>query len=544
MAKKLKRIKKKPELYDLVIIGGGISGATVFYDACQRGLKCLLIEKSDFASGTSQATSRLVHGGLRYLKNLEIGLVRESLRERRILAKIAPHTVSPRSFFFPFYKNKSPSSLMMKTGLFLYDWLSFDRNKNINNDNKIPRHKSMNKLEARCFESGIHKDGLKSALFYYDYVNQSPERLCYEFIYAGKKHGGTALNYSRVDAIRFADNTYELKYSTNAPGKKVIVQAKSVVNVAGPWADIVNKLVQKKIHHNIIRSAGIHIVTRKIAGNSAVVLIRPDGSHLFILPLNGRSLIGTTDKIYKGNPDSFYVKKSDIEKLINDINDAYLAANLKIEDVEYYYGGLRPLVEQESSVSSYDVSRKLEIEDHKHDGLPGFFTVLGGKYTTSRLLAEKTVDLVLIQLSKDLSPCRTSEIPLPGGDFENFAQLYKKTRSAHRNVDNYKIWLLTQRYGSLAFSILKQKSFLKETPFKIANGELYYAEEISWICQNEDVIYLEDLLFRRSTIGIHGCMNDEQLKRLATYVGKIKGWSKKIVEQEFRSIKNKYIIRK
>lgn len=502
---------------DLVVVGGGISGACILWDATLRGASTLLLEKNDFASGTTQATSKLIHGGLRYLKNLEFGLVRESLRERRMLARLAPHALKPMPFLHPIYEGVKPGRALLGVALWLYDLLSFDRNRGVPRHLRLPGHKWLSRSEALQAEPGLNPAGLKGAYMYYDYQNLNPERLCSDFIFSAVEKGAQARNYVEVTAIRYEDapRTYLVSAKDRLTHETFQWRTRAVVNAAGPWADLVDQSAAESTTRKIIRSMGIHLVTRKIAGDRAVALHRKDGTHFFIIPWRNHSLIGTTDCIFEGSPDQFKIPEEQIQGLIADVSSG-LATDLKRDDVEVVYGGLRPLVEDGKSTQggSYSASRKTEIESHPER--PGFFTVLGGKYTTSRELARKAVDSICGYLSGSWLKTRTDRTPLRTGSFED-QQLLKQKLILEKKYDRRRIETLVDRYGLLAERILARHD--SGEPIVLSNGEVCYPEEIGYILENEGVRRIDDLLLRRTGLATAG---DAVRHRFQEVRGKIK----------------------
>ncbi|MCB1315443.1 MAG: glycerol-3-phosphate dehydrogenase/oxidase [Leptospiraceae bacterium] len=536
--------------YDLVIIGGGISGATLLWDAALRGVPALLLEKNDYASGTSQATSKLIHGGLRYLKNGELRLVRESLRERRVLATIAPHAVRPEPFLYPIYRTSKVGRFMMGVALRVYDLLGFDRNRGLSPELKLPRARFLNRKQTIQAEPGIHTDGLIGAYIYYDYANVNPERLCAEFILSARQRGAHARNYSPVEKVRREPNgLYRITIRDSATGRLHTTLARTVVNAAGPWADYLDRKVTGRIEKNLIRSKGIHLVTRQINREHTVVLFRPDGTHMFIIPWRGKSILGTTDTQFHQHPDRMRVTEADARAVIADVNRMYPAARLSIEDVEYFYGGLRPLVEDGAASGTYNASRKQEILDHAESGYPGFYTVIGGKYTTSRLLAEKTMDLVSRYLPGKFGPCRTDREPLPAGNFRNQDELIARLKHEFPELPEEPIRTLSDRYGANARMILvnmrpgpkhRNNSVESQNAWQLKNGETYYPEEIDYVIQREDIHTIEDLYFRRAGLGTIGPVPESLNKLIVHRMGLLCGWTRKQMQWARQSIRNRY----
>lgn len=526
--------------YDVLIIGGGITGACVLWDATLRGMKSILVEKNDFASGTSQATSKLIHGGLRYLKNFELFLVRESLRERRYLAKITPHSVYPLGFAIPIYSIQE--ILVLPLGMELYNSLSWDRNYGIHPELNIPRYTFWGR--KRCYYElpGIDKENLLGAFLYFDYANLNPERHTTEFIFSAKEKGSEAYNYREVVSLEYdkTHSIYKVGIKDKITSKSQFITTKAIVNATGPWADIVENHLGIPIEKNILRSKGIHIITRKICKENAVVLKKRDGTHLFIIPWRGKSIIGTTDTVFPNSPDDFTITRQEIVELIEEVNYAYPdSPSLTLEDVDFYYGGLRPLVEDSSS--SYNASRKSEVIHHKDAGFPGFISALGGKYTTSRAIAKKVVDILAEYLPGEYPECITHKAPLQGGLFSTFNELEKQIQKTHPSVDSFRIHTLVHRYGSLAEEVLNyqdKQSDPKE--FLLSGGEVFYPEEVRYIARNEAIVYGTDFFFRRSGVGVPGKPPEETIDGIFKILAKELGWNQQRVQNEKELVFKRY----
>ena len=533
----IKDLKEK-EL-DVLIIGGGITGACILWDATLRGMKCLLVDKNDYASGTSQATSKLIHGGLRYLKNFEIGLVRESLRERRNLARISPHALYTMGFQIPVYNAKD--TVMTKLGMVLYNQLSYDRNKMIHLDNLIPEYRFHNREETIHEIPEIPRERLKGSYLYYDYANLNPERYTTEFIFSARNHGAVCRNYTEVLNIeKTSKGTYLVKLKDSLSGEITIVETKALVNSAGPWADKIESMAYSGMETKLVRSKGIHIITRKICKDTTVVLKKKNGTHLFIIPWRNKTIIGTTDTVYTDSPDALKITQKDIEDLLEEVNFAYGSIQLKLDDVDFYYGGLRPLVEQEGK-STYNASRKLEIMDHKDEGFPGFYSALGGKYTTSRLLAEKLVDRIAEFLPNHFSECKTEVTPILGGNFSDFKALENELQKEFPTISGEKIEILVHRYGSEARTILKDYPNEKEV-FVLQNGEHIYSDEIAHIASKEDIQFASDFYFRRSGVGVPGKPDTANNEKILSKLGQYLGWDNKRLADEKNCIDTRYKI--
>ncbi|HSA22276.1 MAG TPA: glycerol-3-phosphate dehydrogenase/oxidase, partial [Myxococcota bacterium] len=382
--------------FDLLVVGGGITGACVAWDASLRGLKVALVDKGDFASATSSATSKLIHGGLRYLKNGEVGLVRESLRERRVLAGIAPHHVWPLPFLIPTYP-RGNTRWLIRAGMLAYDLLGFDRNRGQDAEHLLPGHRTLTPAEVLAAEPLVRAEGLTGGALYHDCLCE-PERLCVEFVLGAAALGAVVVNHAQVTAIASREGGLgPAEIEDRLGGRRLAVEARMLVNVAGPWADQVDRLCGTGEDVALTRSKGIHLVTaRPLARRHALVLRTAAGRHFFIIPWRGRSLIGTTDAVFRGQVDELSVTEADVGDLLAEVREALPQAELGPADITFRYAGVRPLVEADTQV--YQASRRYEIIDHHRRGRRGLLSALGGKYTTSRHLAERIVDRVLLHL--------------------------------------------------------------------------------------------------------------------------------------------------
>jgi glycerol-3-phosphate dehydrogenase len=540
MAKEIKnksRIDQIEKEYDIIIIGGGITGANVLWDATLRGFKCLLLEKSDYASGTSQATSKLIHGGLRYLKNLEFGLVRESLRERRILAKISPHAVRTLGFIIPIHSFLE--KMVLWAGMILYNLLAFDRNKNIISDTYIPRFIWNSKEETIYKSSRLEREHLLGSFQYYDYMNINPEKHTSEFIFSARARGGHAFNYMQVTSISQQNSGgYSVGVLDKETKQTKLVTSKVVINSAGPWADFVEALAGIAPEKKLLRSKGIHVVVRNICNKECIILQKKDGSHLFVIPWRNKTIIGTTDTVYDDSPENFKVKESEIKDLLSEVNLTFGFAELTIDDVDYYYGGLRPLVEDlDSKKDTYSASRKSEVMHYTKEGYHGFFSALGGKYTTSRGVAEKLVDHVSLFLKNQMIPCATAVTPVLGGDYASKKGLVKILNSKFPKQDGLKLEILAERYGMEAIRVLSYKG--KEI-FALPNGEFFYEEEIEYTAKHEDIVHATDFYFRRSGVGTLGKLDPSSRKRIDSLLAKHLMWNSARLKLESSLVDQRY----
>ncbi|MEW6439437.1 MAG: glycerol-3-phosphate dehydrogenase/oxidase [bacterium] len=522
------------EQHDLLIIGGGITGACLSWDAALRGLRVALLDKGDFGSATTSATSKLIHGGLRYLKNREFGLVRESLRERRILSRIAPHAVLPIPFLVPVYRGAANNRFLLMSGMMLYDALSFDKSWGLPQDKRIPRHRFLKPDRVLRDEPNIHPDGLTGAYLYYDCQDVNPERLCLEFIRSAARKGARVANYAEViDLLRTDDRIEGARVRDRLTGEEHDLRARMTANVTGPWADHILSMCKGVHQRKVRRSKGIHVITRPVSYKHAIALITAKGRHIFVLPWRGQSLLGTTDTEYVGDPNDVSVARSDIESFLADLNECMPAAGLTYNDVRHCYAGLRPIVDQDTQ-SVYEASRKYEIHDHEaEEGLKGMTTVIGGKYTTSRHLAEKVVTLILKRLQRPPAPCRTHARPVHGGELASLPEAIEEAvRKAPFGLRASTCEHLVRTYGSAyteLFPVLREDPAAGEA---ICETQEDIVAEVHHAVQREMCVTLSDLLLRRTGIGTLGDPGEACTRRCAGMLAERLGWTAERTEEE------------
>ena len=287
------------ETFDLLVIGGGVTGACIARDAVLRGMKVALVEKNDFAHATSAHNSKLIHGGLRYLRNMEFRLVRESLRERRIWQRIAPHLVSPLPFLIPFFKSGWAERAMLGAGLSLYDLLSFDRGWLDDPDQRLPGHSWLNREAALAREPALEGEGFDGAYLYYDAQMYAPERLALECLASAAAHDAVLVNHITAERLLIREGRVEgAAVSDNFSDARFDVRARLTILAAGPWSDIfLEKALAKPASHKLLRSKGIHLIVKSMTKSDALAVAANHG-HFFVLPWRGHSLLGTTDTAF------------------------------------------------------------------------------------------------------------------------------------------------------------------------------------------------------------------------------------------------------
>ena len=526
--------------FDVLIIGGGITGASVAYEAASRGLSVALVEKNDFASGTSAASSKMIHGGLRYLAKMELGLVRESLRERRVLTNIAPNFVHPTPFVFSMYKTDKTPAFLMKIGMILYELLSLDKNFLWDNSKKMPSYKTLSSRKLKNIVPNANSKGLKGAHVYYDCWNHSPERLTLAFLKSAVYYGAKVANYTEMTDFIFEKKDAQkrrvvgIKVVDRLTNQNKEIKGKLVINCAGPWADILLGKTKKEYSNmNLRRSEGIHIITKKFHDKYIFAATSPENQHFFIIPYRNHSLIGTTDKEFIGNPDDYKVTKKSIEELLDKVNSSFgNGEKLQYSDVKYSYGGLRPLVEDQTE-DVYNSSRKYEVTDEKKNGVECLFTVEGGKYTTSRSLAQTVVNKVFKHLQMKKVKSFSNKKLLIGSEIKNLKKFVAQKQKQYQMFNNHQMNYLVNSYGTEIDNLMEIYSSDKNLQV-IFNEDGENLSQVVYAIRFEMAKTLKDILFRRTTIGELCNFDDEKIDLIASVAAKELNWTD---EQKFQQIK-------
>jgi len=370
--------KLKQTSYDVLVVGGGINGAAIAHMAALNGLKVALLEKGDFASGTSSKSTKLIHGGLRYLENLEFGLVRESLKERSIQLKSAPHLVQPLRFVVPVYKTDKRPFWMMKFGVWLYDFLS--------RKYTIEKHRTLTSEEVCQMIPGVEQTGLLGGVSYSD-AQMNDARLCLENIMSAVEKGAHVANYVKVRSlVQENGKTIGVDAYDELAGEAFKVRARKIVCAVGPWTNAFTQKEGSQSPPQVRTTKGVHIVCKgHISHNAILIPAQKERRVFFIIPWMGNSLIGTTDTDFNDYPDNVAVKQEDIDYLTGEVKRVLPHADLNRDNIIMSFAGLRPLVQEPGDPSR--VSRKHVIKE----SYSGLIYVIGGKYTTYRKIAEDVV---------------------------------------------------------------------------------------------------------------------------------------------------------
>ena len=489
------------EIYDVLIVGGGINGAGIARDAAGRGLKVLLVEKEDLAQHTSSASTKLIHGGLRYLEYYEFRLVREALIERERLLNMAPHIIWPLSFVLPQVRSPRPSWLV-RLGLFIYDHLGGRK--------KLPATRTIPDLST-AFEGNGLKAGSARAFVYSDcWVEDS--RLVVLNAMDAAARGAKILTRTRFEGASRGDTTWSARISRN--GQVENVQARLIVNAAGPWVeDVLGQVVNNKGERGVRLIKGSHIVLpRLFEGDHAFMLQKDDKRIVFAIPYEGEfTLVGTTDIAWEEAPGAARISDQEVEYLLQTVRD-YFERDCGADDIVWTYSGIRPLYDDRAASASA-VTRDYVLDFNQDDGAPPLLSIFGGKITTYRKLAEHALEMISPSLSVPDQPWTASE-PLPGGDIADadFEAFLTELVDRYGQLSKEMLRRYARAYGTCALKFLGVSGDLGSH-----FGDDVYQAEIDYLVSQEWAVSAEDILFRRSKLGLH--IGPDTLARLKEYLG-------------------------
>lgn len=476
--------KLQSETFDLLVIGGGITGVGIALDAAGRGLKVALVEKQDFAAGTSSRSTKLIHGGLRYLKQLEFGLVREVGQERKTVYHNAPHLVIPEKMLLPITKEGSFGKTSASFGIYTYDWLAGVK--------RSERRSVLSKAQTLKREPLLRKDDLEAGIVYWEYRSDDA-RLVIEVAKTAAKDGALLLNYCEFNKFTYVNEHISGGEMTDLKtGKDFAVKAKRTINAAGPWVDNVRSVDDAVKGKRLHLTKGVHLVfdRERFPLQQAVYFDVADGRMIFAIPRDGATYVGTTDTNYSDKIERPRVTQEDVDYILAATNNAFDIEPLTEKDIQSTWAGLRPLIHEDGKSPS-ELSRKDEIFISKH----GLISIAGGKLTGYRKMAERTVDLALRQLEAEekqpFTLSRSSSRKLAGGRFHSFKAFVSEV--GETELTEVELSGLFHKYGENALEIIANIDWKNEDrTLAILFAELKYSVD------NEMITELSDFLIRRT----------------------------------------------
>jgi glycerol-3-phosphate dehydrogenase len=524
------------DTFDVLVVGGGVYGLAVAYDAAQRGLSVALIERDDFGSGASFNHHRTIHGGLRYLQHFAVGRARESVRERRTIARIAPHTVRPLSFAVPLYRSLVRGKLAMHAGFLLDRFVSAGRNRGVPPSHRLPAGRVVSRGTAIQRYPGLRRQRLTGAAVFYDYVTLEPDRLTFAFAIAAVEHGATIANHvDALEPIVESRRVVGVRARDVLDGRKFDIAARVTVNATGSQVDRLLKPLG--INSGIPMFKVMNLVTSRDAGEEALAGRSLLGRNLFLVPWRERALFGTWESQTTCDPCDAKVDEREVASFVTELNQAFPSLDLTLKDVTLVHRGVVPAAVGGGKVS---LEGRDLVRDHAGQGIDGLVSVVGTKYTTARAVAERVTDLLLAKSGRAPAACRTASIALPGGTLRDVGLAIADARREHdAGLPSDTIPHLIAAYGSRYRDVLDIAD-RPEWRKRIAKDSPVIGAELVWAVRKEMAITLADAVIRRTPVGALGYPGDEALERAATIVGTELKWSDARRRQEIESVRSFY----
>lgn len=537
--------------FDLVIVGGGIFGICAAWDATLRGLSVAIVERKDFAHATSANCFKIVHGGIRYLQHADIVRIRESSKERSAFLRIAPHLVRPLPIVIPTYGHGVKGKEILGLGLALYDLITWDRNHGIlDSERQIPCGHFIARQEALDLFPGLRRDGLTGAAIIYDGQMYNPARLALSFLRSAVEEGAEAANYVEATGfLRSGTGVTGIQVRDTLTGEQFPIRGRVVLNAAGPWAERLLGLhldLELAPKGTYSRDA-FFVVPRALRESHALAInaktMDPDAilsrktRHLFLVPWHGYTLVGVWHVVHQSSPDDFTVTEDDLRRFIDEVNEAYPAFGLTLDDVSMWHAGLVLFGENKAGTVHLSYGKRSRIVDHQREhGIEGLVTLVGVRYTTARREASKAIDLVSRKLGKPLRKCVTDVTPIYGGRIERFEEFLNQVIERRPSALTSDVMRnLAHNHGSEYGGVLK---YLHENPMwaeTLGRSSVIKAEVLHAI-RVEMAQKLGDVVFRRTDLGTAGFPGDDALRTCADIMAAELGWNESRVRQELEEV--------
>jgi len=505
--------------FDVIVIGGGINGIAIARECARAGRRTLLLEQHDFASGTTSRSTRIIHGGLRYLEHGELGLVRESLRERNRLLCERPHLVRPTKFVLALPKHHRllslRSALAVRAGLSLYNFMA---------SSQCPTPRSL-------LDRGLDL-GDEFAMFdYEDAQCEFPERLCAEWLVEAMHHGTVARNYTRVLAIEPGAVCRSVRIRDEFTGIETSVEGTTVVNASGPWVDMICASAQIDERRLIGGVRGSHILLDRFVGapENPIYTEAVDGRPFFIVPWNGELLVGTTEVRHEDDPSHAHATNDEIDYLIAAFNRMFPHNPITAEDVRGTFSGVRPLPYTGDREEYGSVTRRSFIHDHREDGFPGLYSIIGGKLTTAASLARQCARVLGLRADE---PAVTMVASGPANGFDSTLIQWSHQMANHYEISAAQARATVEWHGRCALSVLRRATNDRSLAQPIVKGSDHLLAEAVHAVHRECAVTLSDILLRRVPIALTGSWTEEQSMSAAERIGKTLGWNQQRIARE------------
>jgi glycerol-3-phosphate dehydrogenase len=554
-------VNVRPELsalangeFDVVVVGGGIGGAAVAWDAALRGLSVALVERADFGGATSAESLKVVHGGIRYLQHLDVARVRESSRERSALIRIAPHLVHPLPYVIPTYGYGARSRWLLGAGFGLLSALTADRNRGIADPaRRLPGARLVSRREALGWFPDLESNGLTGAGVFWEGQLYNPPRLVWAFIRSAIRAGAVAANHCEVTALlRLNGRVAGVRVEDRLGGESFDIRGRVVVNAAGPYAEALLRKSGLREGIQIPFSRDMAFVIRRPLVEQRALALQtryrdPDAlfsrgnRHIFLVPWHGRTLIGVNSVIWREHPDDLRVTEEEIEGFLEEINEAGPYLRLTREDVALVLAGLLPIQAGELVGANVSFGKRPLVIDHAGaDGVEGLVSAVCNRYTVARGVAERAVDLTVAKLGRKAARCRTEYAPLDGGEAADFAALVREAGSrAGGRLAPAGAERLAHNHGSGFERIFQLAEGSPELLGEIGSSGVLRAEVI-YAIRSEMAHRLADVVFRRTDLGTGGDPGEVALVECAGLIARECGWSAERTREELGEVRARF----
>ena len=540
---------------DLIIVGGGIYGAALCGEAVTRGLKVALFEKSDFCSATSANSLKIIHGGFRYLQNLDIKRVKESIREQKGLMYMAPHLVHPLPVLVPTYGHGLKGKEAFSSGLRLFNYMRTSADQSGDPTKHIPPSRFLTRDECIELLPFINRDGVNGCALFFDAQVYNSERLVLAFLYSASNRGAHIANYAEVVGFTSdSDKVYGVKVRDEFTGDVFEARAKVIVIACGPWKENLLNLVgqSKKVHMSNYAKA-VNVITHKLVDKYAVGMLgknqhlngnklpQAKNSYIFVTPWRQYSIIGTAYSLTVNNEDNVHVSEREITFLLDEVNRIYPPANLSQKDVLFAHGGLLPISNKIGNDHRVNLANKYKIIDHSEHGHDGLISVEGVKYTTARDVAEKTIDYLFSKLGYEFVPSISARTRLYGGEIIRFDEFLSKAGKQGRiGLSQGQARNLAFNYGSVYNEVLNYFSQDANIGNDLRKNFSLLEAQIRYSIDHEMAHKLGDVIFRRTELGTAGHPGDEMLEFSVEVMAKEMGWSQSRVDEELAQVREAF----
>jgi glycerol-3-phosphate dehydrogenase len=544
--------------FDVLVVGGGVTGAAAAWDAAQRGLSVALLERGDFSGATSAESLKVVHGGVRYLQHLDVVRVRESSRERRALLRMAPHLVHPMPFVVPAYGHGLRGPELLAAGFAVLNALTMDRNRGITDPaRRVPAAHIVSRSRVLEWFPDLDKEGLTGAGVFYDGQMFNPPRLVWAMVRTAARAGAAVANYCEVTSFVLQGGRVSgARVRDRLETEEFEVRARTIVNAAGPYAEslLVRSGIRASRNVPFSRDMALVLKRRLVDGRAIAVQTRyhdpsavlsRGARHLFFVPWRGKTLVGVNSLIWRDEPDNLMVTEAEVTDFVNEIAEADPKLGLTMDDVALVMAGLLPVDKGDEQTGDVSFGKRPLVVDHaKNDGVQGLVSAISNRYTVARGVAERAVDLVYHKLGREVRPSRTEVTRIHGGDFFRFEELVREVAGAlPEGVDRSIADRLARDHGSAYGEVLRLARERPEWGVPIGGTDILRAEVVH-AARSEMVSKLSDAVFRRTGLATLGDPGRAELEEGADLVAAQLGWSSARRETELREVRERIPFRR